>query len=298
MKNTIQFYYNIYPENIVKIKDDVYSFYVDYDKYFFVKVNRPLKDIEEIYEIVSSDKNYHTFIPNKFSSILTEDNKNYYVLLKMSGPENIDIDITDVIRNMRTYVKKNSILNRTNWGELWENKVDYLEYQVSELSTTHKIVRSSFSYYIGLAENAITYFNMLNPIDTNTVLAHKRLKYPLTTKDLYNPLDLVLDYKARDIASYLKAKFFNEYNPIKEVQILANKNLLTSLEYNLLFCRLLYPSYYFDKLESIFEQNQDEEILLKYINKTDEYEKFLNEVFQIFKNKSSMIKIDWLIKKS
>ncbi len=298
MKNTIQFYYGIYAEDIVKIKDGLYSFYIDYDKYFFALINRPLKDIEEIYELTLNRPNYHRIIPNKFSSITTLDNGKHYVLIKMMGPENIEIDIIDLIKNMTPLKRENSELNRTNWGELWENKVDYLEYQISELSTTHRIIRSSFSYYVGLAENAITYFNMLNPKETNTVFAHKRLKYPLMTKDLYNPLYLVLDYKVRDIASYFKAKFFNEDNPIKEVSILADKNVLSSLEYNLLFCRLLYPSYYFDKLERIFEHDEEDDILIKYIDKVRDYEKFLCDVFDIFKKKSSMIKIDWLNNKS
>lgn len=298
MKNTLLYNYNLEPSELKEEKDGSFSFYIDYDKYYFIKVQRPLDDIRDIFEIVKNSREYHRFVFNKFQSIITESSNEMYVLLKAKGPENGEIDITDILKGADKYEKKTSTLNRTDWGNLWSEKVDYLEYQVSELSSEHKIVRKSFSYYVGLAENAIEYFNLLDTKDLPTVVSHRRMKYPFISKRYADPLEIVLDYRPRDIASYFKTKFFEESNPIAEVRYLTNKKVLSPLEYNLLFCRLLYPSYYFDGLKRVLEDGEEDDTLLKYITKVNDYERFLNEVYEIFKEKSSMIKIDWLIKKS
>ncbi len=297
MKNLLLYNYNLNVEKIDNISPDNYSFYIDYDKYYFKKINRPLEDIVEIYEITNNKKAYNQIIKNRFSSITTLYEDSPYILIKVNSPENIEVDCLDIISDMTPYNRKSSVLNRTNWGELWSQKIDYLEYQVSELGTAHKTVRKSFSYYVGLAENAITYYNALAPIDSPTYLQHRRLIYPLFNYYYRDPQELVLDYRVRDIASYFKHQFFEGNNPIKEVKLLVGKNVLTPLEYNLLFTRLLYPSYYFDAVHLVLEKDEDDDYLLKYIEKVHTYEDFLNDVFDLFKTKSSMLKIDWLIKK-
>ena len=62
-----------------------------------------------------------------------------------------------------------------------------------------------------------------------------------------------------------------------------------------IIARLLYPSYYFDDLKNVLENNEDESCLLKYINKTNEYEKFLKSCLKEFSLHSNIIKIDWLL---
>lgn len=296
MKNAILFYYNLTPENLIESANS-YSFYVGYDKFYLVKLSRPKIDLEEILNIIKNTPTpYHTIIPNKDGLFSTEIEKEKYLLLKINSPENEEIDLRDIIKFSIPYNNKKTILDRTNWSVLWSEKVDYLEYQVSELAIEHPIIKSSFSYYVGLAENAIEYFNMLNPKDAPIYIVHKRIEYPTLLKDVLNPLDIIVDYKVRDIASYLKSKFFTTDDIIDDINFLTSSNTLTPLEYNLLFARLLYPSYYFDTLYKVLEKGLDEESLLIYINKVDDYENFLNAVYKEFSKYSSMIKIDWLIK--
>lgn len=297
MKNLIAFYYNLNVEDLVNVEDGIFSFYVNYVKYYFFKPIRPVDDIEEIFKIVNSTPNsYHQIIINKMGNILTEYEKDKYILLKIIGSENSLIDINDVINDIIPVKDNKHLLNRYNWSSLWENKIDYLEYQVSELSTNYKIITRSFSYYVGLAENAIMYFNMLNPKGENVVLARRRINYPTIRLNYLNPLNIIVDYKVRDIAEYLKVNFFNGEDTISEVDQLISKNVLSPLDYNLLFCRLIYPSYYFDDMQKVLEKSESENILIKYIERIDEYEDFLNKVFFKFSKKCSMIKIDWLIK--
>ncbi len=298
MKNTIIFYYGLNPEDLIEEKD-LATFYINYDKYQLRFVDRPLKDFEDIVKIISPlSPKFHQIIPNKENSLFTKVDDRYYILLKIKNPEHGEIDLLDIISFNSKIGPDNSSLKRTNWNELWSQKVDYLEYQVSELASNKSIIRNSFSYYIGLAENAIEYFNLLDTKDLELHISHKRIKYPTTTGYFYDPLNIILDFKVRDIASYLKMKFFHVDRKTiqKDLDILVNKDFLKPLEYNLLFARLMYPSYYFDALTSILEDNKDEEILLKYIEQVNDFEKFLNLVYAKFSQKASMIKIDWLIK--
>ena len=69
----------------------------------------------------------------------------------------------------------------------------------------------------------------------------------------------------------------------------------SSIDYNLLFARLLYPSYYFDEITDILEHNKDEDSLLRYINLAPKYEIFLKKCLEDFSRHSNMVKIDWLL---
>lgn len=299
MKNVILYNYNLEVKELLLLEEGDYSFYVDYDKFYMMKLRRPKEDIEEIKKIIEKmPRDFHKVVLNRFSSIYTSFENEEYVLLKVVGAEHNELDLSDILKEQKRFDLDKSTIDRTNWGKLWEAKVDYLEYQVSELATPHKIIKNSFSYYVGLAENAIEYFNLLNPSGIGTYVARRRIKCPEYAVDYYNPLELVVDYRVRDIASYLKAVFFNREGGLREVDILVNKDFLSPLEYNLLFARLLYPSYYFDTMQGVLERNVDEEKLLFFIEKVDDYEKFLNEVYVRFAKKCSMIKIDWLIKTS
>lgn len=299
MKNVLLYNFDLDIDKIDNLDKENYSFYIDYQKYYFLLYNRPLEDLEEIYTLTEQfSKEFHRIIKNKFGALVTPYMGKNYCLLKINGPENNEIDSLDIAKDTIPFTNRSSSLIRTDWGNLWSSKVDYLEYQISELGTTHKVARHSFSYYVGLAENAIEYFNLLKPEDLTTYISHRRLKSPLLSKDFYNPLNIVVDYKPRDYASYFKTKFFEGEDIKKELQILVDKNAFSPLEYNLFFARLLYPSYYFDALQSVLEMGVDDDILIKYIEKVDDYEEFLRFAYDQFKTKSSMLKIDWLIKKS
>jgi len=298
MKNTLMINYNLQIENLKNLNEFDYTFYIDYIKFQFINIKRPNKDIEEIYQLLSSTHlPYDIIIKNIYGSIFTEYDNKTYILIKIIHPENMEIDIKDIIDNFKALNKNYNTIDRSEWNKLWPQKIDYLEYQISELGKNYPIIRGSFSYYIGLAENAVQYLNSIKIDNGMKVLAHRRLKFPIITRDFYNPLELVIDYRVRDLAEYIKTKFFDE-SVIEEIEYLTNKNLLTPTEYNLLFARLLYPSYYFDEIQEILENGKDEITLLKYIEKVDSYEKFILKVYEIFSQKTHLLNIDWLIKKS
>lgn len=300
MKNLLLYNYNIDIKELNIFNDNIASFYIDYNKYYLINFHRVEKDIEFIYNSLSNRINqYHSIIKNKDGNIFTKDGEKKYILLKINGPENNEIDINDIIQSQISLDKKiNSDLKRNNWGELWSEKVDYLEYQVSELSKNHPTVIKSFSYYVGLAENAIEYYNMLDVKYAPLVYAQRRIIYPNISKNYYNPLNLIVDYRVRDIAEYIKTQFFNGLDASNELKLLIDKNLLSQLEYNLLYSRLLYPSYYFDDINKILEQNETDDILIKYIDRVNEYEEYLKKIYYLLSQKCQMIKIWWIVDKN
>ena len=294
MKNLLIYNYSITVDTFQNIDAGI-TFYIDYDKYYFLELSRLPKELLEINDILTNHINpYHFIIKNKLGDIITTDGNKNYCLIKIRGPENDEMTLKEMLYNLIEINKPNSILRRDNWGLLWSEKVDYLEYQISELGTNHPIILSSFSYYVGLAENAIEYFNLIDNKNEKLVLSQKRIKYPNISRNYFNPLNLVIDNKTRDLSEYLKSCFFENGYPIDELTDIIKKHILNQNEYNLLYSRLLYPSYYFDELSEILEKNKKEDVLLKYINKVNNYEEFLKKVYLLLSRNCKMIKIDWI----
>ena len=293
MKNIILLNYNI-DANIKKYSNDVYYFYIDYIKYFFIKINRPINDIIYLNSHVNNNF-YHTPIANVKGNFYTNVQKNNYILLKLNLPENDEITIEEILKYQIPVDNIKKDLDRRMWSSLWERKIDYLEYQVSELALNHKSAISSFSYYVGLGENAIMYFNLTDKTG-GIAFNQKRIIYPNYSKNFFNPLNLVVDYRVRDIAEYIKSVFWNGKNPINVLKQILDKNIFTNSEYNLLFVRLIYPSNYFDDLQSVLENNTNDDQLIKYIERAEEYRLFLKESFYLITKKAPLMSIDWIIK--
>lgn len=296
MKNVLKFNYNLEPEKIIKKNDDCYNFYVDYTNYYFTALTRTIEELEEIYELLSDVPNsFHAIIKNKDKKLVTVFNNKHFILQKIKGPENYEIDLLDIVLNQKTIQNlKSQNLLRNNWSKLWADKVDYLEYQMSELGKNHILAIKSFSYFIGLAENAISYFNNLNIKSSVITLAQKRISFPNINLNYNNPVNLIIDFRARDLAEYIRTAFYEGHNIMKEIELLLSKNILNESEYGLIYSRLLFPANYFDDLSKVLEKEENEEILIKYITNTKEYENFLKEIFLKFSKKASLIKIDWL----
>ena len=298
MRNFLIFYYNIDIDNIEKINDDSSSFYLNYDKYYIYKLLRPKEEVEEIYSLLSNIKNnYNIILTNKDNRIISEWDKNFYILVKNINVIHDEINLVDIIKSQKS-VTSTKLLNRNNWKELWSSKVDYLEYQVSERASSKKIIIKSFSYFVGMAENAIQFLNNLVPSDENVFISHKRIEYPNYKVDYYNPLNIVIDFRVRDIAEYIKTYYIHNYD--KKLLIDEIKRIVNYLTYNeiiMLYARLLYPSNYFDLIVKIMDEDLDDNILVEYISNAKEYESFLNEIYIILNNKIPIKKIDWISNK-
>ncbi len=308
MEQFLKYFYDIYIDNIYK-KDNKYYFYKDNSLFCVAKNYRlpeELKDILEICYEMQSRFPVSQIIFNKFGQISSDYDNNNYILLKINTSMSSDITINDIIKiNNSLFLNKDKKeLYRNNWAKLWESKVDYFEYQIKELGRNKKIILNSFSYYIGLAENAISIANICelynkDNMNEKVVLSHRRINYPCMEYEFYNPLEYIFDIQVRDVSEYLKSMFFytDRNHTIKELKNYLLSTRLSNYEANMLYSRLLYPTYYFDIYEKVIEDLKEESELLDIINKVDEYELFLKEAYFELSRMYKIEQINWIINK-
>lgn len=307
MKETIKYYYNIDIDDL-KEQDGKYFFKYQNQDFFFVYFNRNIEELNDILICVNNMKekgiDVHNIIINRNGQYLTKINNFDYILMSVNN-YNEEYDIFDMINiaNKLTLNYNTSKLYRNNWSNLWTQKMDYFEYQIRELGINKTVIKDSFSYYLGIAENAISYvnntnlkYNALN--NAKITLAHRRIFYPNYKLNFLNPLAFIFDLEVRDIAEYLKAMFFSEDNTeevIEELGYYLQIKKLTIYEYHMLYARLLYPSYYFDLYENIMNNDTSEESLVSIIKRNKEYELFLKNAYLEISKYAPIEKIDWLI---
>lgn len=308
MNNYINYYYNIYPDFIHE-KNNMFYFEHNNERYYFMIFDRPLEDVNYLYELniemIRRGSLVHELIINKNKHIVTTVNNIPYVLIKVYINENKKNNLSETmfISINNTGIKKNKTLDRSDWITLWSNKIDYFEYQISQVGKEYPIVCECLCYYIGLAENALSYAkNTMNESqmiehDTLTV-AHKRIKATDTLFETYNPLSLVIDYRVRDLGEYIKSNFFNDINVWPEIKECLSHYGLSPYSKRLLYARLLFPTYFFDVYEMIIEGKLKEETILPIINKSKQYEEFLIAFFNYIDHDKNMPKIEWLSKKN
>lgn len=295
MKNFLEYFYNIKTEDIFEL-NNTYEFTYQKNKYKLY-INEFIPNPTLTYNICKSLK-YNSLISeiilNKDNNIITTYNNNYYILLKLYINESKKITLEE-ISNLanKLYIENLSI----NWGLLWSNKIDYLEDLINENGKKYPIIVDSFNYFVGLAENAISYYENVK-LDNNYkyVISHKKININDTIESIYNPLNIIFDYRVRDVAEYIKISFWNNLDIFKELDNYLMKSYLTINEVNLLISRLLYPSFYFNMYEDIIINKKDEKILLDIINKTKEYESYLNNIITYFKKYYPCEEIEWLKK--
>ena len=305
MKETLEYYYGLDIESIEEL-DGKYHFKIENQDYFFVFYNRGIEELEDIInvsnEMIKKGINVHKILINRNNSFLTKVGEYNYILFAVSNL-NEEYDIFDMVKISEKLVLNNnkSNLYRNNWGTLWSEKIDYFEYQVRELSIEKDVVKNSFSYYVGMAENAISYVNNTNMkygMDVyRIVLSHRRVFYPNYKLNYLNPLSFVFDLEVRDIAEYLKAMFFQKDISfcLDELSSYLKIRHLSLYEYQMLYARLLYPTYYFDVYEGVMNKNGDEEQLVNIIKKCDSYEEFLKKAYLEISKYAKIDKVEWII---
>ena len=306
MKETLEYYYNLNIDNLEEL-DGKYHFKIENQDVFFGFYNRGLEELEDIIEVCNEmflkGINVHEVIRNRNNSFLTKVNEYNYILFRVNNLSE-EYDIFDMVNISNKLILNNnkSSLYRNNWGSLWSDKIDFFEYQVRELGIEKNVVKSSFSYYVGLAENAISYVN--NAVlkyggvsSGRIVLSHRRVFFPNYRLNYMNPLSFVFDLEVRDVAEYLKSMFFKkdiEYC-LDELKSYLSIRKLNIYEYHMFYARLLYPSYYFDVYDSVMNKNVNEEELVKIVKRSNDYEKFLKITYLEISKYVRLDKIDWII---
>ena len=300
MNNFIKFFYNMKVTNTNFINNyyefnhnnNYYRLYILNEEYNIYNYN----NIYTINKELINNTLMSEIILNKDKNIITTYHNINYILLKINCNINKNITLEEI-----DYLSKVKIVNnnKSNWGLLWSKKIDYLEELISENGKKYPQVVNSFNYFIGLSENAISYYNNID-IDNNMMyyISHKVLRPTDKVDSLYNPLNIIYDYRVRDVAEYIKNSFWTDnHNIYNELNNYLYKNNLSLNDVKLLISRVLFPSFYFDLYEDIFNYNKDQKILNNTISRIDEYEEYLNSIIIYFKRFYPIDEIEWLKKK-
>lgn len=306
MKETIEYYYNL-DIDALEENDGKYHFKIENSDFFFVFYNRLPEELSDIYNVTIELKkkgiDVHNIIPNIKNEYITKINDYPYILFQVSNFLEKE-DIFDMVALADNLVlnKEYNHLYRNNWAKLWMSKVDYFEYQVRELALPKQVVKYSFSYFVGLAENAISYVNdTVNKygkiMNGKITLSHRRVYYPNYKLNYMNPLSFIFDLQVRDIAEYLKSMFFSnkKEDAYEDLVSYLKVEKLNIYEYQMLFARLLYPSFYFDIYDEVMNKEKSDEELLKVIKVSDDYEEFLKKAYLEISKYARIDKIDWII---
>lgn len=304
MKNNIMYYYNIRIDNITQNNNNYY-FTINNDNYCFTIYTRDIKESNEIYKLnkymLSSNILVHEIIPNKDNYVVTIINNIPYILYKIYINKNKKLTINELTYLSNYTYQVDKILTRNNWNILWSNKIDYFEYQINQMGKKYPILVDTFAYFTGLAENAISYVKyttLETQIETsdNPVISHRKINN--TTQSLYNPLNIILDHKSRDIAEYIKLSFLNKNTNIyQELDSYFSNNYYSEYGLRLLYARIIYPSFYFDMYEQIIQGLRKESDLLNIVTLLDDYELYLKEMYYYLKKYHNIPEIDWITKK-
>ena len=218
------------------------------------------------------------------------DNKKYILI------RNCNSNIIETILNTR-FISLNYMysINRSNWVELWSNKIDNIEYQLTHIADKYKLIRNSIWYYIGMAETAISYIsNTFNEnkmyVNNYLVISHERI----IDDNFNNPQNIIIDYKSRDISEYLKYIFINDEYDYREIDLFFKKLKLNKFLYQLVYGRMFFITFYFDMYDEIINNNIPENKIKKIITKTSDYEDYLKNIYNIIKKYADIQEINWV----
>ena len=289
INSVLKFYYDLQDIDlkirnegfIIKKNKSLYYFYpVHYDKnnlYEFYRLNR---------DIIKINPNSSEIVLNKFGDSVTLFQNKNYVLVRIGINYYVDIDSLDL--------NKYKLLYRNMWDELWEKKIDYLEYQYSHIKGKNLELNQYFDFFCGLTENAISLYKSFFSQYGNVSLFLQHKRY---NSFFYNdPFNLVIDYRVRDVAETIKYKFFEDELDNKNIDSYIKHYKFSKSELYLLYVRLLYPSIYFDVYEKIINSEDEDRDYSSTFNKFSKYLFFIEFVNSIDSFDFINDKISWLKK--
>lgn len=270
MNNAILFYFDMNVSDVKRINGNYYFNYFNSD-YVVHLYKRDVSEIMEIYyvnlEILRRGLSCYEFVFTRNNDILFLYENKYYVLMRVPALNNRIISFDDILGFEFFVDDKVGKLDKSNWGYNWAVKIDFIEKQFLEVRGKYDIISSSIDYFIGIWENAVSYFNDNVLEGGRKCICHNRVCYDMDLLEFINPLNFVIDYKERDIGEYLKSYVIGK-NFTKDS---IDKFLVcdSKMRVCLLISRILFPSYYFDIYEDVLVSGRCEEDIRDIIYKRD-----------------------------
>ena len=289
IKSTINYLYGFACESIIKSKSN-YIIANDNQLYLLCLIKSNFVDKINVYNfLIKNNYGVYKILYNKKKNIISNINNNNYILIRIDKNK-YKIDLSDIINGNIYYGK-----GKCNWYNLWCEKIDYYEYQIEQLKKSYSLLYNSFSYYKGLTENAISLVSYINH-EINCYISHQRIYKNETNIEFYNPINIMLDSKVRDVCEYFKNSFFSGVNPIIDIKNYIDYYINNYDDAILFMARMLYPSYYFDIYDKIINNEIKEEKILNICSRISEYEELLKDIYIYMLAHFKIPEIDWLKK--
>ena len=296
----LKYYYNI---DVDLVRNDGNYYYFKYGDNFYilslVKDKNRVFNFQKNMNIFNRNAFFHRAVNNKYSKSITVVNNDAYILLSINLIYNRLINFNDLLNNQLLYVSsEDSYAYRLDWIDLWKNKIDYFERYFMEKGIAELDVNVLANYYIGLGESAIAYLSdtllQYGFFFNDFVVAHYRIGNNDTLVEWYNPLNVLVDHKARDLAEYLKSLFFVGKYDFYEISKCLLQSGFSEIDFRILYARLLFPSYFFDKYERFINEKIGEKELFCLANTIDEYGKYLKKIYVIISKISHIPVVEWI----
>lgn len=265
MTELLKEYYGLEIDNVKEYNDGI-IFFVNGDYYYLCKCNLEYTDVLKCYRLVDILKRkqirLHEFVYNINNELISEN----YVLLKLNNIIS-DIDFFDLKFIDIEYDLKD------DFYLLWTSKIDYLESLLFN-GTDNALLAYSFDYFVGIAEMLLMFYRDNKNDSGGTYLVH-RLFNNLSTVDFYNPLNLVVGDKYKDIAFFIRLT--NDWDLLFEI--------LNDISYKdkvVLFVRMTFPFEYFRFVYKYVNNRVVDDELIKIVSNIELYEDYLLKIEQLF----------------
>lgn len=291
MENILNYYYNLVIKKIEE-KGDSYFIYTDDGLYLLNKLIIEVTELENIINYLNNTKEpYHLLVLNKDKELYTTIEEEKYVLFKVRC--DLNLEINPLI--FSSYVLKGSY----NWADVWSKRIDYYETQLNEVVTDVNVFYA-MNYYIGLTENAISFYNnLIEMYGTNDLIysiSHRRIGSPIKAISYYNPSNMLIDLNVRDIAEYVKMSFFEDILTDSEILSIVNNLNFNNVMANMFLVRLLYPSYFFNLYDEYIESKEINKKIFLYMKKSHEYESLVTKIYSRLSVKNDIKAYMWIFK--
>lgn len=299
MRNLINYYYQLEPIDIHQ-SNAYYTFMVKNEKYRLQEI--PNISVEQVHhfmmELWQRGVYTHQIVTTVTNEYFVHFDQKEYVLLKyyVDEKEEVSFSLLEEFQRQLLYLPPIEASKSRKWSDLWSEKIDYFEYQMSQFGVKYPIIRESFAYYVGLAEVGISLFNTYFDAEEKTIVSHRRIKWNSTLYDLYDPFNLIEDSKVRDSAEYFKSLYMKNGNVLEEIILYLRNPYLSNYDRMLFFIRMLFPSFYFDAYEEIMDNQKSDEPLKEIIEKSKDYDHLLKGIYNELSNYMTVPYISWLKK--
>lgn len=293
MKNFLNYNYNLFPDKIYHVNTEKYFFVKNYKIYVKQYEEGNIENIADISNKLFYDGvKINTIICNKDGQYITKLKNKNIILIRVNSIENDCIEYTDILKLKNINMKSN--LKEINLLKEWTDEIDILEKELLEYNNEYLMIKESFDYCIGCAENAVQLYKASAKDNETLVLGHFNCAI-LNMKNYLNPLNLCnIDFNYEE-ANYIKSKFIMNNIDYEELHNIIDKNENPEK----LFACLLYPSYYFYLLKKLLSEQENDFVqkeIMNYVTKIQNYKGFLLFLKKCFKNSKEIQLLDWINK--